>query len=116
MGFFGGLICGPGMGSLGFVGSSRVSLGVLIFTPIRSFLSLEIRSTPLGVEIVRLTLMLDICRKTIFSIKLITCCHNFNLRVAINRHEMLRRKPSKERCLHPYLFQYHFFDKSKGFD
>ena len=36
-----------------FVGSPRASWGFWpIFTPIRSFLSLEIRSSPMGVEIV----------------------------------------------------------------
>ena len=47
MEFFGGLIFGPWI-FLGFVGSPRDFLGVLIFAPIRSSRSLEIRSTLLG--------------------------------------------------------------------
>lgn len=55
-----------------FVGSPRASWGFWpIFTPIRSFLSLEIRSSPLGVEIVEVDFDVGyIYRKTMFSIKL----------------------------------------------
>ena len=53
--FFGGAGGGGGkfVVPVSFVGSPRASWGFWpIFTPIRSFLSLEIRSSPLGVEIV----------------------------------------------------------------
>ena len=48
----GGVICGPGMGGV-FLEALDLLWGFCrIFIPIRSFPSLEIRSTPLGVEIV----------------------------------------------------------------
>ena len=50
MGFFGGYIfTGPRI-CLGFVLNRRDFWGALIFAPIRSSLSLEIRSIPLGVK------------------------------------------------------------------
>ena len=45
MGFFGGLIFVPGI-FVGFVGSPRDFFGFLIFAPIRSSPSLQIRNTP----------------------------------------------------------------------
>ena len=56
MGFFWGLIFGPGI-FMGFVGSPR-DFWVLIFAPIRSSPSLEIRSTPRAFGNVLLTLKL----------------------------------------------------------
>ena len=47
-GIFWALIFGPGI-FLGFVGGPRDFWGVLIFVPIRSALSLEIRSTLPGI-------------------------------------------------------------------
>ena len=48
----GGGICGPGMGWF-FLEALDFLWGICrVFIPIRSFPSLEIRSTPLGVEIV----------------------------------------------------------------